>query len=405
MATTPIDRKRQDEKKPAPKLEDKSVVSYNSDTKPGQSFSPSQDNNFFMDRGRDFANFLGELVNPGRRNTIGGGYGDYLMGSNPVDQTNGLFGTYRGPAPAMNRGPIRSVPGRTKTPVEQAAPEMTLADYLSQASQLIGGQGGGGGVPGVSYDPQRNELRQRAGENDARLEAMYRQLRGSIEADAPKLQQGFQEARDSTQQNAATAQAQTQAATDSANMQNSQVLANLGIQQAQGNQIQQGTDLNTQTAQRIADQAVKGQAASDRLVSNEATALQHNTNIGNAAGLEGNLQRAANGSRLQALLAEIDMKEADQNSAIAAQNSQLGQRGMGDQLQLAQWLMGQATDERRYQDDLSMQAAQMAAKGQKTMPDLGTYLQSLGIDPAEIAKNPGAYGSLLNSLTKFNVQQ
>lgn len=410
MATQPPARRNT---KPRPKLEDKNVVGYNTQTKPGQAFEPSGESNWFMDRGRDFANFLGEVVNPMRRNVIGGGYGDYLLGSNPNDKAAGILGTYRGgtrPQAARFERPDEDFRDRyAGSPTEQNAQrEQTLADFLRQATELIGAGGGGGGIPGVNYDPQRGELRQRAGENDARLEAMYRQLRGSIDADAPVLQQGYQEAIDSTRKNATDAQAQTQAATDSANARNNEVLANLGIQQAQSNIIQQGNDLNTQTAQRIADQAVKGQAASDRLVSNQATALQHNTNIGNAAGLEGNLQRAQNNARLQALLAEIDMKEQQDNQAVAAQNASMANSGIGEQLQLAQWLMGQQTDERRYQDQMQMSAAEMAAKasqGQQSLPDLGTYLQALGINPQDIAKDPRNYGSLLSALPKFAIQQ
>jgi hypothetical protein len=248
---------------------------------------------------------------------------------------------------------------------------MTFADALAQASALIGaGGGGGGGLPSVNYDPQRNELRSRASEYDARLEAMYRQLRDSIDADAPVIQKAYQGAIDTTRQNNTDAQAQTQAASDNANALNAQVLANLGIQQAQGNIVQNGTDLNTQTAQRMADQATKAQAANDLLASNQATALQHNTNIGNAAGLEGNLQRAQNSARLQALLAEIDMKEQQDNQAVAAQNVSVRGNDLSNQISLAQWLMGQATDERRYQDSLQQSAAEMASSGNQALPDL-----------------------------------
>lgn len=410
MATQPPVRRNA---KPQPKLEDKNVAGYNADTQAGQSFAPSDNSNWFMDRGRDFANFLGEIVNPTRRNVIGGGYGDYLLGSNPSDQASGILGTYRGggrPQPTQKYGrPVGDFTDRyAGAQEEQGQVQKTLADYLAQAAQLIGSGGSGGGLPAVNYDPQRGALRDRASDADSRLEAMYRQLRGSIEADAPVIQQGYQTAIDSTRQNASDAQAQTQAATDSANARNNEVLANLGIQQAQGNIAQNGTDLNTQTAQRMADQAVKGQAASDRLVSNQATALQHNTNIGNAAGLEGNLQRAQNDARLQALLAEIDMKEQQDNQAVAAQNASMGRSNIGDQLQLAQWLMGQQTDEQRYQDQMQMSAAELAAKaaqGQQALPDLGTYLQALGINPQDIAKDPRNYGSLLSALPKFAIQQ
>lgn len=384
---------------------DKDINVYRERTQPGKSFAPTQGNNWLTDRMRDWTNFIGELANPTRRNVVGGGYGDFLLGSNPND-VGGLMGKYRnGEAPSTRS---RKGGGTFGDPVSNdgvlAQPEKTLADYLKMATELIG-QGGGGGIPMANYDPQRNTLRSNASENDARLEAMYRQLRGSIDADAPVIQQGYQTAIDSTAQNAATAQQQTQAATDAANARNSEVLGNLGIQQAQGNIIQQGNDLNTQTAQRIADQAVKGQAAGDRLVSNQATALTHNTNVGNAAGLEGNLQRASNNARLQALLAEIDMQEQQENAGRAAQNASLSQNGLGRQLELAQWLMGNATDERRYQDDLAMSAAEMAAQSApQQLPDLGTMLKAIGQDASWLRDNPSESARLLDVLRKLQIQ-
>ena len=354
-------------------INNKNVFKYGA-TQPGVPFGVTENNNWTTDRVRDWTNFVGELANPTRRNVIGSGYGDYLMGANPNDKAAGLLGRYRNEAPSkfpqgVTSGTNRDRPMPSGDQGMPGEPEKTLADYLRMAQEMIG-SGGGGGIPMANYDPQRNSLRQQGSENDARLEAMYRQLRGSIDADAPVLQQGYQQAIDSTDQNFQTAQSQTQAATDSANARNNEVLANLGIQQAQGNAIQQGTDLNTQTAQQIAGQAAKGQAAKDRLVSNQATAMTHNTNIGNAAGLEGNLQRAANNARLQALLAEIDMQEGQDNASRAAQNASLSQNGLGRQLELAQWLMGNATDERRYQDSLSMDAAKMVqGQGQAYDPN------------------------------------
>ena len=321
------------------------------------------------------------------KQTPGNGMGDQwkvaLESANPVYRTPKIAEPWRGGMSMDARDPVQ--------PDTEQAPAKTLADYLAAASQLMGDARGG-----VNYDPQRSAARSQAAENDARLEAMYRQLRGSIDADAPVLQQAYQTAIDSTAKNATDAQAQTQAATDAANARNNEVLANLGIQQAQGNIIQNGTDLNTQTAQRMADQATKGQAAGDRLVSNQATALQHNTNIGNAAGLEGNLQRAANQAKLQSLLAEIDMQEQQANQSA-------GSNALSQKMSLANSLLDFDRYNQEREDGLQQSAAELAAKGQQSLPDLGTYLQALGINPEDIAKDPSKYGSLLSALTKFGI--
>lgn len=305
------------------------------------------------------------------------------------------------PFSAAWRNALTGGPRQSAAPVEEK--EKTLADYLQQALGLLGGAGIGGGV---NYDPQRATARQQAGEADARLEAMYRQLRGSIDADAPVLQQGFQQAIDSTAQNAQNAQAQAQAASDNATARNDQVLANLGIQQAAGNQIQEGRDLGTQTAGNIAAMAAKGQAAGDRLVSNQATALAHNTNIGNAAGLEGNLQRAANQSRLASLLADIDMQEQQANQSAGA-------NGFSQQLSLANSLLDFDRYNQERQDNLQQSAisaandryaAELKNQGAQ-LPDLGTFLQAMGMSPEDLRNKPRETASLLDVLRKFSITQ
>lgn len=342
--------------------------------------------------GTSYSDPTGSFRQPFKPIPIGGlPAGRYIM-QNPQEQETKV-------EPLSDAWRAKTFPAKA-----QPAPEApkSLSDYLQQAIALLGGSAGGG----VNYDPQRATARQNASEADARLEAMYRQLRGSIDADAPVLQKAYQTAIDSTAQNAATAQAQTQAASDNAQARNDQVLANLGIQQAAGNQIQEGRDLGTQTAGNIAAQASKGQAAGDRLVSNQATALQHNTNIGNAAGLEGNLQRAANQAKLNALLAEIDQKEQQDNAAAASS-------GFSKQLSLANSLLDFDRYNQEQQNSLQQSAAKLAndryvadlqaQSGQ--LPDLGTYLQSLGLDPDFIKKNPRDAAPLLDSLRRYSITQ
>lgn len=341
-------------------------------------------------RGQNLSDSIGRWVTNRPQAALGGGYGDSLLGAER---------NYAGVKPSV--AAEASITANRKPPGEEQSKGMSFADYLQMASGIFGG---GNSIPMANYDPQRNLLKQNAADNDSRLEAMYRQLRGSIDADAPVIQQGYQDAIDSTAQNAATAQQNTQAATDSANSRNDAVLANLGIEQAMGNQIQQGTDLSSQTARQITDQASRGQAAGDRLVSNQATAVNHNTNVGNAAGLEGNLQRATNQAKLQSLLGQLGMQEEQENASRTAQNN--SQNGIGEQIRLAQWMMGDATDERRYQDSISQSAAELSLKGQgKVQPDLGAFLEKMGIDPDDVAKNPQKYAAFLGSASKYSVTQ
>ena len=98
------------------------------------------------------------------------------------------------------------------------------------------------------------------------------------------------------------------------------------------------------------------------------------------------------------------MQEEQENASRTAQNN--SQNGIGEQIRLAQWMMGDATDERRYQDSISQSVVELAAKGQgKVQPDLGALLQKMGIDPEDVAKNPQKYAAFLGSASKYSVTQ
>lgn len=336
--------------------------------------------NFSNDVTRNLGNFLSTL---GGVSTQGGGFGDSLVGSHPMSPEN---------RPKRNAIKDRKIQKGYQGGLQPEDSQKTLADYLAMAAELIGGGGG------VNYDPQRNAARSQAAEGDARLEAMYRQLRGSIDADAPVLNQAYEGAIDSSAQTSQNAQAQAQAATDSANARNNEVLANLGIEQAAGNIVQNGTDLNTQTAQNIGDMAARGQAVGDRLASNQSTAIQHNTNIGNAAGLEGNLQRAANQSSLQSLLAEIDMQEQQENAAY-------GQNQFSQQLGMAQELLGFDRYNQEREDNLQMSAAEMMAEQQQqtALPNFDQLMQALAARGLKLPEDdPSQLMKMLDQARKFS---
>lgn len=330
-------------------------------------------------------NPFGGLVSLGR--TLGGALGLGRPSQSPAERV-----APKGAMWKLGRGPRAALP-----PVEDT--QKTFADYLNEAMSLLGGEGQGGGA-GVSYDPQRQTLRSNASEADARLEAMYRQLRGSIDADAPVLQQAYGEAIDSTADVAQRAQDQIQGASDAASARNSQVLANLGIEQAQGNIIQEGRDLETQTAGAIADSAGLGQAAGNRLVSNQATALQHNTNIGNAAGLEGNLQRAANQAKLQSLLAEIDMREQQDNAALAAQSG--GGNRLSQAFDFASEMAGFDRYNQEREDELQMSAQELAAKQKAPLPNFDQMIQALAARGIAIPEDPADLARLLDSSRRYS---
>lgn len=289
--------------------------------------------NFFTDLFRNTDNFVDSNI-LGNERPLGGGLGDYRYGSGP------------GQAASRPKGNVNdllgggSFGGGGGAPV-QDTPLPSFMDFLKQASSMS--QGGFGQV---NYDPLRNDARQRGGEYDARLQAMYNQLTNSIRDDGAGIKQNFQGAIDDTAARSADTQQAIQGASNAADNRNQEVLRNLGIEQAQGNIIAGGRDLNSQTADAVSDAAARGQISGDALAQNQQAALTHNTNLAGAAGLEGNLQRARVQSELSSLLAQYDMQEQEANRQ-AQQQSQSQNMGLANALYEDAWR------QRGYNDDVS----------------------------------------------------
>lgn len=379
---------------------------------------------FLSDIGRDLTNF-GETAlrhSTGQRQQVqGGGLGDSVFGRKkpqPKKKPAVQSGPSLTDAMAQGYNPFamfqadHSAPGNMveKGPGYQDGsfelnqmlqslfdqanqPTMSYGDALSQAQGMVGWNP-------ISYDPERATARGNASEADARLEAMYRQLRDSITADEGNIAKAYQGANQSIADAGAQAQQATQQASNAADDRNNEVLANLGISDAQQQIIGQGRDLNTQTAGAVADMAAKQQNAATNLSETQAAAVQQNRGIAGAAGLEGNLQRAQNQSKLQALLAKIDMAEQQENAA-GQQNAQ--QQSMS----LAQMLMqqsGNSSDRAygRYQDmlnrsdSLSIEAQNQARAQQELMMKLGSQEQQ--VDPTS------GFNNALNAISQMKDQ-
>lgn len=276
------------------------------------------------DIGRSFFNFIGSVSNgiTGRQEgSVGGGWGDSIYGSNSADGSKLLNGV-----PSRKMAPMKRRRAQAEGPEYTQA--MSFADALEQAMGLLdqyGGDDGGYGhsdIPFVNYDPQRNEARGRASEADTRLGAMYDQLTKSIDADEAGINQSYESAIRNSNAAGDQGRANAQAAADASSSRNNDVLASLGIQDANAQIIGEGRDLNTQTANQQADMASNQAAVAQNLAQNQAASVQQNKSIANASTLEGNLQRARNTAQLNALLAQIDMEEQGQNTGIASQNQQ-----------------------------------------------------------------------------------
>lgn len=315
-----------------------------------------------------------------------------------------------GTAIGAGLNPPGSNPPKTKnkpkpTPTPPPAPvgpaQMSFLDALQQAMSMTGGLDGGPSIPHISFDPQRETLRNNAGEADARLGAMYRQLQDSIAADSPKIQQAYQTAIDNTNAGAQQAQQAVQGASDAASARNSSVLANLGIGDAAQQIIAQGRDANTATAGTMQDIAAAGAADASNLTQNQTSSVQQNRSIGSAAGLEGNLQRAQNQAKLQALLAQIDMQEQEKNAAIDAQNAQSGSNSFTAAMDLADKLYSSNQGELDRNDRNAIKSAELGLKQRPKGPTFEQFLKQLGIGTADLTKDPK---TVLDLAKQFNVQ-
>lgn len=345
-------------------------------------------NPFFKDL-EGSANPFGALVNPVRQglnwfgdignwgndsqaDRVGTGLGDSAFGVQKGYYDN-VNATAQRPSRRQGAGFLKAQGG------PQGTSPLSFADALAQALSMVGGSGGGE-IPMMNFDPERDAARSTAAEADARYEAMYRQLRGSIDADAPQIQAAYTQAIDNTNAGAERAQGNAQEAVDASQARNQSVLGNLGIQDANAQIIGEGRDANTQAATAIGDMAQAQQAATTNLTANQASSVQQNQSIGNAAGLEGNLQRAQNQAKLQSLLAQIDMEEQGQNSQIAQQNASRQQSGMGNALSLASQLYGYNREDIAAENDMQMQAMQMNQPSDfmQMMQNFGALTQDRG---------------------------
>src|SRR5690606_14385531 len=155
--------------------------------------------NFAADTSRNLSNFWDSEI-LGNQRPLGGGLGDYRYGSGPQAKAQ--------PKPpsvdrnVLNQGGNNRVPplGNTELP--------DFMSFLRQAMNQVGGVGR------VSYDPLRNDARQRGAEYDARLEAMYNQLAQSLRNDAKEAGTRYQGAIDQSAERSADTQRNIQMASD-----------------------------------------------------------------------------------------------------------------------------------------------------------------------------------------------
>lgn len=189
----------------------------------------------------------------------------------------------------------------------QPEPGKTFEDYLKMANDMATG--------GTDYGALEGQLRRNGSEGDARLEAMYRQLRGSIDSDAPAIQQNYDEAGAAFNSNADQAAANTKAAAEAARAQQAKQFGALGIQEgAQQVLASDGARAATDQAAAVAGIENNRLANTNQNAANKASAVNYNTGVGNAVGLEGATQRSALQQALANKLAELQTAQSQENA-------------------------------------------------------------------------------------------
>lgn len=300
---------------------------------------------------RTFPNFF--VDSPGDDNTIQGGIGFQVPGFGfgiPGLGSIDIHGPRIGIGGTLKQVGKRSGGYAHGRPGQPGEGEMTFADYLSMAQEMMQESGAGG----PDYSAVEEALRRNALESDAKLEAMYRQLHGSIDADAPTIAGAYNQATGDIGRNADQASAGVSAGYQAARDAQTAQLDALGIQDAASVLASQGGNAAADQAHAVGNIEQNRQTGQQQSTLNKASALDYNTNIGNAAILGGTEARGAIQSQLMDALAELAMRKSQTQSEsgssaldLALQLQGQGQQGglsPEDQQNFAEFMYQQQND-------------------------------------------------------------
>jgi len=214
----------------------------------------------------------------------------------------GFTSTSRAHAQARDH---RQAMAERQVPVDpEGDPGKDFAAYLAQASGMLGGGSNWAGVEG--------NLRGRATENDAKLQAMYSALQNAIKADAPAIGGIFDSANDEVNKSAQQAVSGIQSGYQNARDAQTAQLAALGIGDAAGTLAADGGFAAQQQGDNTHTAEVNRQVSGDALTKRKATALNFNTGMAETAALGGVESRDALQRSLTDALTEMQMARAQE---------------------------------------------------------------------------------------------
>jgi hypothetical protein len=311
----------------------------------------------------------------------------------PAVEPFSAFGGGSAPAKKPAKKPSKAVQQvADPTAGGAAGTPMSFADYLRMAQQIVGGGG-------TDYDALASQLKQNASDGDARLAAMYKAYGDSIAADAPSIQQNYDQGATAINSDAQQAQAQTQAAYQAARDSQTAQFAQLGIPEAAANLAAQGGAAASDQAHAVSNIAQNQQASSDQNAKYKTAAVNYNTGIQNASQLDAATQRAALQQQLASKLAEIESQRASDASSN-------GQQTFSDALQLMgvdnDSAKAQATAQQQdFENQIAAQKLALQQQGSgKTLNDaLSQYNQLTKLaSKAGIGNDPASFAAFLKNL-------
>lgn len=188
----------------------------------------------------------------------------------------------------------------------------SFADYLREAEALING----GGAGGVNYDPQRNALRQNAGQANDIIGSIYASLQQQFADAAPQIEQRYAQSGQDIDLNTAQAANAVNSSNEAIRNEQTRQLSALGIEDAIANVApQQAAD------QANALQSIErtGQIAGNANTGFGTAASTYNAENRGTAGMEGASKQALLQANLLSALADVDAREQEANASLSSQ--------------------------------------------------------------------------------------
>jgi hypothetical protein len=264
-------------------------------------------------------------------------------------------------------------------------------DFLNQALGMVGQRGGGPAFNSSPYDNQISALQQQGQQGDRRLAEAYAGLVQRYAQDLPGIQQNYDQAGQQLQQTSDAATRDTNAGYGASEAAQNDILKNLGIGDAKGVIVGNGTFSGNQQAYQLGDinQLRAGEMGAN--TQRRATATNYNTQAGQAQAVQGAQQRALLQQNIAKQVAAAEAQRAQAQAAYQQQQYALQNSGISQALGLANNMntdylnrSSQASKADQAAADYALRAQsaqQKAASSQNAVAQVNQYIKQNGLHP------------------------